>query len=404
MGRSCDVVIVGGNATGLALALALARSGLGVTVIERQAGGGADASGRAYAISLSSKNLLAALGLWERLAPLSQAVAGIDITDSSLDAGVRPVLLSYVNAVDGQEAASFIVPAAALADVLAAAVAAEAGIVRRNDDVVGWDGSGGAARITTRGGGVVEAPLAVAADGRRSALRRLAGIKSIGWSMGQTAIVTTIRHEIPHHGRAVQHFLPSGPFAILPLPGNRACITWSEKTAVVRAVLALDDARFLAEVDRRVGGRLGTLALDGGRGAWPLELHLARSFVAPRLALVGDAAHGVHPIAGQGLNLGLRDVAAIAEIVVERVRAGLDPGGFDGIERYERWRRFDAVSAALAFEALNRLFSSDLVLLRSLREFGLGLVDRLPFMKGLLVREAAGMTGALPKLLTGVMP
>ena len=213
--------------------------------------------------------------------------------------------------------------------------------------------------------------------------------------------MTNVAHERPHNGVATQHFLPAGPFAILPLPGNRSCITWTEDAEAARTILALDDGAFLAEVDRRFGGRLGGLRLAGGRRSWPLAMHLARSYTRPRFALIGDAAHGVHPIAGQGLNIALRDVAALAECVADAARAGFDPGDTTALERYERWRRFDATLSTATFDALNRLFSSDIALLRSTRELGLGIVDRLPALKRLLVTEAAGLTGELPRLLRG---
>jgi 2-octaprenyl-6-methoxyphenol hydroxylase len=266
-----------------------------------------------------------------------------------------------------------------------------------------WDFVSGdtEARVRLKGATELSASLLVAAEGRRSRLREAAGIKVIGWSYPQIGIVTTVRHELPHGGCAVQHFLPSGPFAILPLKGNRACITWTEDAAEARRILALDDQAFLAEIEKRFGGRLGTIALDGPRQSWPLEMHLARRYVGPRFALIGDAAHGVHPLAGQGLNLAFRDVAALAEVISEAVRLGLDPGDAQALQRYERWRRFDSVVSAATFDGLNRLFASDLTLLRSAREFGLGLVDRVPALKRFFVGEAAGLTGELPRLLRG---
>jgi 2-octaprenyl-6-methoxyphenol hydroxylase len=241
----------------------------------------------------------------------------------------------------------------------------------------------------------------VAADGRGSRLREAAGIQVVRWSYPQAGIVTTVRHAKPHGGRAVQHFLPSGPFAILPLAGNRACITWTEDAETARALLALDDAGFLAEVARRFDYRLGAVELDGPRASWPLDMHLARALVKDRFALIGDAAHGVHPIAGQGLNLGLRDVAALTEVVADAARLGLDFGSIATLERYERWRRLDAAVSAATFDALNRLFSNDSTLLRSARDFGLGLVERMPALKQLFVTEAAGLAGEVPKLLRG---
>ena len=243
--------------------------------------------------------------------------------------------------------------------------------------------------------------LLVAADGRRSRLREAAGIKVVNWSYAQTGIVVTVRHEKPHQGRAVQHFLPGGPFAILPLTGNRSCITWTESADRAREILALDDAGFLREVERRFDYRLGSVALAGPLAGWPLDMHLARALVANRFALISDAAHGVHPIAGQGLNLGLRDVAALAEVIADAARLGLDFGSLATLERYERWRRLDSAISAAAFDALNRLFSNDVTVLRTARDFGLGLVDRMPGLKQLFVAEAAGLTGEVPKLLRG---
>jgi 2-octaprenyl-6-methoxyphenol hydroxylase len=258
-----------------------------------------------------------------------------------------------------------------------------------------------AAAVDLASGARIEAGLVVAADGRRSQLREAAGLKVTSWPYRQTGIVTLVSHDRPHNGTAVQHFLPSGPFAMLPLPGDRTCITWSEEASRAAAILALSDADFLAEVDLRVGGRLGTLSLAGPRRSWPLEMHLARAYVAPRFALVGDAAHGVHPIAGQGLNLAFRDVAALTECVTETARLGFDIGSHTALERYEQWRRFDSAMSATAFDALNRLFSADQTLLRSTRELGLGIVDRISLIKRILVEEAAGLSGEVPRLLRG---
>ena len=235
-----------------------------------------------------------------------------------------------------------------------------------------------------------------------SPLREAAGIGVVRWSYPQIGIVTTVRHEKPHQGRAVQHFLPAGPFAILPLTGNRSCITWTEDAARAREILALDDAGFLAEVEKRFGYRLGGIALAGPRASWPLDMHLARSMVADRFALVGDAAHGVHPIAGQGLNLGLRDVAALAEVVADAARLGLDIGSLTVLERYERWRRARTRRSQPPPSTPSTGCSpTTSTLLRTARDFGLGLVERMPALKQFFVAEAAGLTGDVPRLLRG---
>lgn len=401
-----DIVISGGSYAGLALALALAQGldGISITVVDPKPRGGGDPlldDPRAFALSASSQRLLEAIGIWNAIAELAQPVSTIEITDSSLDAGVRPTLLTYANEIDDGAAASFIVPGGPLLMALDAAARATPAIRFITGSVTGYKAGTHDVELKLGDGQSFVASLAVAAEGRRSVVREAAGIKLIGWDYDQTGIVVTIKHERDHEGRAVQHFLPSGPFAILPLPGNRACITWSETTSEARRILALDDAAFLAEVDKRFGGQLGPLELAGPRASWPLSMHLARAYIAPRLALIGDTAHGVHPIAGQGLNLGLRDVAALAEVIAEAMRVGLDPGNAETLRQYQRWRRFDSTLSTLAFDGLNRFFSNDWTLVRAARDVGLGIVDRLPFAKRLLVSEAAGVTGDLPRLLKG---
>lgn len=404
-----DVLISGASFAGLTLALALAETfgaDLRIKVLDAATAPAADAvhrpDSRASALSAASQRLFYSLGLWPRLADAAQPVARIEITDSSLESGIRPVQMSYDNATDAGDPATFIVPNAAILKALDAAVAAHPSIgIVRGAAARGLDVGPHDATVTCADGTRHRARLVVAADGRKSNLRDAAGIKVIGWDYGQTGIVTTVAHERPHGAVAVQHFLPSGPFAILPLVGNRSCVTWSEDATEAARILALDDDQFLDELDLRFGGRLGPLSLAGPRQSWPLEMHLARAYVAPRFALVGDAAHGVHPIAGQGLNLGLRDVAALTEVLADTARLGLDIGNADALARYERWRRFDSMVSAATFDGLNRVFSNDWTLVRAARDFGLGLVDRMPALKRLLLQEAAGLSGELPKLLRG---
>jgi 2-octaprenyl-6-methoxyphenol hydroxylase len=401
-----DVVIVGGGLAGLTIAKALA-DGLGprarITLIARdEPARSAAAESRSFALGAASVRMLTKLGVWTACEPRSQAVTGIDITDSSLRAGLRPILLSYDNVVGSDEPASYIVPNSVLEAALRASVAATPQIVRvSSHDGIGFTASPNGVEIKAQPDTALSAKILIAADGGKSPLREMAGIQTTGWSYGQTGITVTIAHDRPHGGRAIQHFLPGGPFALLPLPGNRTCVTWSESDAEARRVMALDDAAFLAELEQRAGGRLGAIRLDGPRQSWPLAAFVARTFIAPRFALVGDAAHNVHPIAGQGLNLGLRDCAALAECIVDAYRLGLDIGEAPVLQRYDRWRRFDTLTAAASYDALNRLFSDDGRVRRSLREFGLGLVNRLPGVKQRLVAEAAGLTGDLPRLLRG---
>lgn len=401
-----EIVISGGSFAGLALARALCsafKGELRIGLIDRKAIGSATAAdARAFAITAAAKHMLEALGIWPQVSASAQAVSKIEITDSGLEAGIRPRLLSYDNVLSDGESASYILPASALQAALDAWALSEPSVHKiAPAEISGFSSDGPGVAIALANGRTIAASLLVAADGKKSALRQMAGIKSIGWPYQQAGIVQVIEHDEPHQGVAVQHFLPGGPFAILPLPGSRSCITWSEEANEAKRVMALDDAAFLSEVDKRVGGRLGSLRLAGPRQAWPLELHLARSYIAPRFALIGDAAHVVHPIAGQGLNLALRDVAALAEVLCDAVRIGLDLGDWEQLSRYERWRRFDSTSAAFAFDGLNRTFSNDGTVRRAVRDFGLGVVDRLPRMKKMFVLEAAGLSGELPRLLKG---
>lgn len=409
-----DVVVSGASFAGLALAEALAQAlgdGLSIAIVDRAVREPSERpDARAFALSAASKHLLDVLGIWRGVASEAQEVSDIDITDSSLDAGIRPIVLTYDNHIkesrsgaSGGEPASFIVPASVLERALLQAASANPSItLLAPAEVTGVTVTDAGVTVALRDREPVTASLLVGAEGRRSATRDAAGIDIIGWSYDQIAIVTTIRHSKPHNGHAVQHFLPGGPFALLPLPGDRCCITWSENAAEARRILALDDAGFLAEVEKRVGGRLGHLELAGPRQSWPLETHLAKSYIAPRFALIGDAAHGVHPIAGQGLNLAFRDVAALTEVLAESRRLGLDLGDWDTLKRYERWRRFDSAVSTATFDALNRLFSNDNAVLRATRDFGLGVVDRTPLLKKLFVAEASGTLGtAVPRLLKG---
>jgi 2-octaprenyl-6-methoxyphenol hydroxylase len=279
--------------------------------------------------------------------------------------------------------------------------AKELDIDLRAGAVSGFVNAANAVDVTLADGGIISARLLVGADGARSMIRETAGIATHGWNYDQSAIVTTVTHERPHHGRAEEHFLPAGPFAILPLTGNRVSIVWTETASEAARIVALPDAEFHDELEKRFGLHLGDLAVTGARRAFPLGLFTARSFIGERLALVGDAAHIIHPIAGQGLNMGLRDVAALAEAIADAARLGLDVGGPDVLERYQRWRRFDTMTMGVATDGLNRLFSNSSDALRLARDVGLGLVERMPALKRVFIREAAGFTGDVPKLLRG---
>ena len=275
------------------------------------------------------------------------------------------------------------------------------GVDLRAGKVTGFAAGKNSVDVTLGDGGSIATRLLVGADGAHSVIREQAGITSYGWNYDQAAIVTTVGHERDHGGRAEEHFLPAGPFAILPLTGKRCSIVWTENAREAERIVALPDGEFHAELEKRFGLRLGELTVAGPRRAFPLGLFTARTFIGDRLALVGDAAHIIHPIAGQGLNMGLRDVAALAEAVADAARLGLDPGGVDVLERYQRWRRFDTMMMGVATDGLNRLFSNHSDVLRFVRDVGLGMVERMPVLKRMFIREAAGFTGDVPKLLKG---
>ena len=397
-----DVLIAGGGQVGLALALALKRSApdLAVTLVDAEPGGTRRA-GRASTITAGGRQLLERLGVWPAVADAAQPVNEMIITDSRTRDVARPVFLTFPMAgADGMPTAH-VVPDG---DVVAALreAAGDAGVTLIAGDAVKDFGVDEAeVAVTTRNGETHAARLLVAADGARSRLRSLAGITTVGWSYGQSGIVATVAHERPHNGRAEEHFLPGGPFAILPMKGNRASLVWTEPTATAERLVNGDRLVLESELERRFGHRLGTFELVDEARAFPLSLAMARHFVKPRLALVGDAAHTVHPIAGQGLNLGYRDVAALAETIVEAHRLGLDIGALTVLERYQSWRRYDTMEMLAVTDTLNRLFSNDNPALRILRDVGLGVVDRLPQLKAWFVGEAAGSTGAAPRLLRG---
>jgi 2-octaprenyl-6-methoxyphenol hydroxylase len=396
-----DVLIAGGGFAGLALALAL-RQALGqrfaVTLADPELARGDDP--RASAIAAAPRRMFEALGVWDAVGAQAQPILDMVITDSRVEDAVRPVFLTFEGEIEPGEPFAHMIENARLVAELAAKAAA-AGVTLVSQPVKDFTAGRAGVSVELGDGSTFTTKLLVAADGGRSRLRERAGIAVHGWSYAQSAIVTTLAHERDHHGRAEEHFLPGGPFAILPLRHNRSSIVWTERTADAERFVALPDAQFRDELEKRFGLHLGDITLAGPRRAYPVGLWVARSFIAARMALVGDAAHVIHPIAGQGLNMGLRDIAALAEAVVDGARLGLDPGDATVLERYQRWRRFDTMTMSVATDALNRLFSNRSDVLRLARDIGLGLVDRLPPLKRMFMREAAGLAGEVPKLLRG---
>src|SRR6187401_3461708 len=398
-----DVVIAGGGFAGLALALAL-RQSLGsafkVVVADPAFAANARPDLRASAIAAAARRMFETLGVWDAVAADAQPILDMVVTDSKLKDAVRPVFLTFAGEVEAGEPFAHMIENAPLNAALAA-TAREQGIDLRPTTVTRFEHQGGRIEAALGDGTAISASLLVAADGARSGVREQAGIATHGWSYGQSAIVTTVSHERDHNGRAEEHFLPAGPFAILPLTGRRCSIVWTETSGEAQRIVALADNEFHAELEKRFGLQLGDIEIVGPRRAFPLGLFTARTFIGQRLALVGDAAHIIHPIAGQGLNMGLRDVAALAEAIADAARLGLDPGGPEVLERYQRWRRFDTMTMGVATDGLNRLFSNYSDALRLARDIGLGLVERMPMLKRMFIREAAGFTGDVPKLLRG---
>ncbi|HEX3673983.1 MAG TPA: FAD-dependent monooxygenase [Rhizomicrobium sp.] len=398
----CDVILGGGGMVGLTLALALAQGGLRVTVVDPvPAASALDArfDGRVSALSYSSVRMLEALGV--TLAPNAQPIHDILVTDAVLGGAPSPFSLHFDSAEIGS-AMGQIAENRHIRTALFAAVERAPNVTFVSPAALtALAATPGKITATLSDGRRIAAQLAVAADGRDSPMREEMGLKTIAWSYPQVGIVATVEHERPHNGVAYEHFLPSGPFAILPMTGNRSSLVWTEREDLAPVMMALPEAEFDAEIARRFGDHLGTTKAAGPRWSYPLKFHLARGFVQPRFALAGDAAHGIHPIAGQGLNLGFKDAAALAECVLDAARLGLDIGALDVLQRYERWRRFDSVTLAASTDALNRLFSNDIAPLRVLRDLGLGAVDAVGPLRRFFMRHAGGDIGKLPRLLKG---
>lgn len=401
--QRAELVIGGAGFAGLALAIAL-RQGLGetftVTVVDPALAHVRSKDPRASAIAAAARRLFEAIDVWEAVAADAQPILDMVVTNSKLENAVRPTFLTFGGEVEAGEPFAHMVENRHLVDALVAK-AKEIGIDLRAGAVTGFENTGNAIDVELAGGETISARLLVGADGAKSRIRDCAGIATHGWNYDQSAIVTTVAHERDHNGRAEEHFLPAGPFAILPLTGKRCSIVWTEDTREAERIITLPDDEFHAELEKRFGLQLGDLEVVGPRRAFPLGLFTARRFIADRLALIGDAAHIIHPIAGQGLNMGLRDVAALAEAIADAARLGLDIGAPDVLERYQRWRRFDTMTMGIATDGLNRLFSNHSDVLRLARDIGLGLVERMPALKRVFIREAAGFTGDVPKLLRG---
>ncbi|UWQ37110.1 FAD-dependent monooxygenase [Leisingera aquaemixtae] len=405
MKNASDILIVGGGLNGPALALALAQTGHSVTVVDsltpdKLADEGFD--GRGYALALASQRLLLQTGVWQHVGGNAQPMLEIKVTDGHAGHGPSPFFIHFDHAELEEGPMGYMVEDRFLRRAFLQAMEDQPQITLVSGRTVtaqAPDQTG--VTVTLDNGGELRGQVLVGSDGRRSGTARRAGIKRTGWDYGQTALVCAIEHEKPHHGIAHQFFMPPGPLAILPLPGNRSSIVWSERTETAKAIHALNDAEYIQALRPRFGDFLGEISLAGKRFTYPLNLTIANSFIGNRMALVGDAAHGMHPIAGQGLNAGLRDVGALAEVITEATRRGEDIGSPLVMERYQQWRRFDTASLVAATDVFNRLFSNDNPLLRLGRDIGMGVAGAIPGLRRNFVREAAGLTGDLPRLLKG---
>jgi len=403
--KRVDVLISGGGMVGLPLGLALAQGGLKTVIADAAPPAKVldpDFDGRVSALAYASVRMLGALGVWEGLAPNAQPIREILVTDGKAGQAASPFSLHFDSQEVGAEALGHIAENRHIRAALFKAVEGAANLeLMAPAAVKSLTVEAGGAIVRLANGEEISAHLVIAADGRESPLRAQMGVQIVGWSYPQTGIVATVEHERPHNGVAYEHFLPSGPFAILPMTGNRSSLVWTEAKTKAPGLLALDEAGFNAELARRFGAHLGATKSAGPRWSYPLSFHLARDFVRPRFALAGDCAHGIHPIAGQGLNLGLKDAAALAEVLLDAARLGRDIGALDTLKRYERWRRFDSFVLAASTDAMNRLFSNDIAPLRHLRDLGLGIVDSIGPARRFFMRHAGGDIGKLPKLMKG---
>ena len=400
VGSEVEILVVGGGMGGGTLACALGGAGVAVALVDPQPAPVQTAAafdGRASAIATGSKQVLAAVGVWREIAGDAEPIIDIRVSDGS-----SPLYLHYDSADLGAGPLGYIVENRVLRRSIFERLNGLAGVTLREGRTVASLMRGPNRVVAVLDdGSTVRAALAIAADGRRSPTRADAGIGVTEWRYRQTGIVCTVAHARPHDGVAQERFLPSGPFAILPMTGDRSSIVWTERADLAPAMMALDEPDFTAELAFRFGDYLGALHVVGPRFSYPLALSHADSYIAPRLALAGDSAHAIHPIAGQGFNLGLRDVAALAEVVIDAARLGIDIGSTAVLERYERWRRFDNALMLAVTDGLNRLFSNDIGPLRLARDVGLAVVNQAPPLKRVLMRHAMGLVGDLPRLVRG---
>ena len=403
MDAHSDILIVGGGLNGPALALGLAIKGFTVRVVDvlrKDVRQDPEFDGRAYALALGSKRLLAGIGIWPGVETKAQPMLEIKVSDGRAGQGPSPWTMHFDHAEIEEGPMGFLVEDRHLRRAFLDAMDAHPNVEHLAPaTVIAQRAEHGRAVVGLADGSELTAGVLVGSDGRKSGTAARAGIKRTEWDYGQTALVCAVEHEKPHGGIAHQFFMPGGPLAILPLTGNRSAIVWSEERKRAEYVSGLNDNDFLTALRPAFGDFLGDISLCGKRFTYPLGLSIATSLVADRVALVGDAAHGIHPIAGQGLNAGLRDVAALVDVLVDARTRGEDIGGAQTLVRYQSWRQFDTTKLAMATDGFNRLFSNDNPLLRTVRDLGMGVINASPAMRRAFIREAAGLNGDLPSLM-----
>lgn len=398
-----DILIAGGGYVGLSCAVAIkdAAPHLTVVIVDPAPESAVEGDERASAIASDASRMLDVFGIWENLVKTAQPINEMIVTDSKVSDITRPVFLTFENSKEENAPFAHMVENRELVKALRKKGANDGLIRIQENGVASFETQSSKTIITLNSGDQISAKLLVACDGIMSKLRDMAGIQTVHWPYDQKGIVCTVEHERPHEGRAEEHFLSAGPFAILPLKGNRSSLVWTESSHDADRLLKQDEMIFEAELEQRFGFKLGAIKVASKVKAFPLGLRLARDYIRPRFVLAGDAAHGIHPIAGQGLNLGFKDAAALAQTIIEADRLGQDFGTVDVLERYQMWRRFDTVQMGIVTDVLNRVFSNDNGFLRAARSFGLGVVDRMPAMKKYFINQATGEDVSAPKLLRG---
>ncbi len=411
--HSVDVAIAGGGLAGLTLGLALHKAGVSTLLVDAlplDARTAPDFDGRASALAYTSWRMLETVGAARHMGGDVQRIEDILVVDGRAYDGVKPGgpgdhALHFdrreIHPGDQGEPLGWMAENRHTRLALAKEIEASGLTVLHPRRVLGMSARSDGATLHLDGGDEIAAALVVACDGRFSTLREQAGIRTVGRRYDQKGIVLTVEHEKSHEGVAYEFFMPAGPFAILPLPGNRSSLVWTERTKAAEALMAMDAAGFQEALEARFGDFLGAVKPVGPKWGYPLGLLGAERYVADRMALVGDAARAIHPIAGQGFNLGVRDAAALAETIVEAKRAGLDPGSEAALAGYERWRKLDSALLSVGTDVFNQFFSNDITPVRAVREFGLGLVDRIKPARKFFMRQAGGATGDLPQLLRG---